>query len=170
MNPLVVNVAELLRRPGSRRAITLDEVVSELATSVANARHVAGVVDVESMNDSMVVSGTLGLTWQSECRRCLDEVIGSTEIELREIFERNPTEGETYPFVDEQVDLGRVISDAVLLGLPLAALCREDCPGPAPELYPTGPASDAATKVDPRWAGLDLLRGESEGAGADEAR
>ena len=51
-----------------------------------------------------------------------------------------PTEGETYPLDGEQVDLEPLVRDAVLLALPLAPLCADDCPGPAPEAFPTGPA------------------------------
>jgi uncharacterized protein len=161
---MVVHVAELLRRPGSRRAVPIDEPVDGLATTAATAEQVRGVVELESMNDSLVATGTLELRWRGECRRCLDEVVGTTEIELREIFERQPTEGETYPLADEQVDLGPMIDDAMLLALPLAALCREDCPGPAPDLYPTGPGAEEQAPVDPRWAALDQLRSVGEGS------
>ncbi len=66
--------------------------------------------------------------------------------------------------VGDEVDLERVVRDAVLLSLPLAPLCREDCPGPAPESFPARVAADplddegAEPSPDPRWAGLDQLK------------
>lgn len=66
------------------------------------------------------------------------------------------------------VDLSESVRDALLLGLPLAPLCNEDCAGPAPEEFPVeAPPDDAATESvsagDPRWAALDDLRFDPEG-------
>jgi uncharacterized protein len=170
---LVVNTVELLRRPGSRRAVAVDEDVSELATSGATASRLVGTLELESMNDSLVASGHLDLHWRGECRRCLAPTSGVSPIELREIFERRPTEGETYLLDDDHVDLAPVLADAVMLELPLAPLCGGDCRGPAPERYATGPAPDDEAPVDPRWAALDVLKGgagEGQGAAGDAPR
>jgi uncharacterized protein len=92
--------------------------------------------------------------------------------EVREIFEPRPTEGETYPLEGEEIDLEPLVRDALLLDLPLAPLCRPDCPGPAgpgdeaddsstaaPEGEGDGTDDDApAAPVDPRWAVLSQLR------------
>ena len=88
---------------------------------------------------------------------------------MREIFERSPSEGETWPIEDERIDLTPVVRELALLSLPLAPLCREDCEGPDAERFPTGPAdepepgpgeecdADAPPPRDERWAALDAL-------------
>ncbi len=91
---------------------------------------------------------------------------------MKEIFERTPVEGETYLLGDDEVDLEPMVRDAVLLALPLAPLCRPDCPGPAPDDFPTGPEDDsAAADADEaaaarlrqeRWSVLDELRFEDD--------
>ena len=61
------------------------------------------------------------------------------------------------------IDLEPVAREAVLLELPLAPLCREDCAGLCPECGAVldevrcGHGIDAA---DPRWSALDDLRFE----------
>ena len=80
---------------------------------------------------------------------------------LSEVFEPHPVDGETYPIEGDEVDLEPVVRDGVLLHLPLAPLCRPDCPGPAPEAFPTmvegedGEVSDedlsGEPARDPRW-------------------
>ena len=89
------------------------------------------------------------------------------EVELSEVFEPHPTEGETYPIEGDEIDLEPLVRDAVLLALPLAPLCRDDCPGPATDAFPTGTDEAAAapeeeSPADPRWAALAELRFEED--------
>ena len=74
------------------------------------------------------------------------------------------SDGETYPIEGDDVDLEPVIRDGVLLHLPLAPLCREDCAGPAPESFPALVVPDAPAEPprDPRWAALDALHLEDD--------
>jgi uncharacterized protein len=86
------------------------------------------------------------------------------EVDLSEVFEARPTPGETYPIQGDDIDLEPVVRDAVLLHLPLAPLCGDDCRGPAPDAFPAVPADVAGAESgdapvrDPRWAALDVLR------------
>ena len=67
---------------------------------------------------------------------------------------------EAYPLTGDELDLEPLARDAVLLELPLAPLCAEDCQG----LCPTCGANRNTETVrlrpaaDPRWAALDALR------------
>ncbi len=59
--------------------------------------------------------------------------------------------------VDEKIDLEPAVRDAVLLELPNAPLCREDCPGvasPDEEAWAFVPAGTTRERIDPRWAAL----------------
>jgi uncharacterized protein len=91
-------------------------------------------------------------------------VRGEAVAEVREVYERHPTEGETYPLDGDEVDLEPLLRDAVLLALPIAPLCDEACGGPEPEAYrvasaASGAADEPGRPADPRWAALDQLRG-----------
>ena len=64
---------------------------------------------------------------------------------------------------EELVELGPAVHDAAVLALPLAPLCREDCPGPDPDAFPVQTASDEVeAPADPRWAALSVLRFDSD--------
>jgi len=116
-------------------------------------------VELESLSNGVVATGRVRAPWVGACRRCLVEVTGSAEADVREIFEPHPTEGETYLLGgDDTVDLEPLVRDAVLLALPLAPLCRDDCVGPAPDAFPTGPVAPVDEVRDPRWSALDDLR------------
>jgi uncharacterized protein len=93
-------------------------------------------------------------------------VTGEVDIDVQELFEAQPTPDETYPLDGDQIDLAPLVRDAVLLGLPLSVLCRDDCAGPDPERFPAQveappePGVDPAPPGDPRWAALGELRFE----------
>jgi uncharacterized protein len=167
-----VGVAELRRRLGTRKPYHAQVVLDGLEISTARVPE-GGEIDVdvqlESISNGLVVGGTITAPWQGDCRRCLEPVEGLVETEVKEIFEREPTEGETYRLGDDEVHLEPMVRDAVLLALPLAPLCRPDCSGPAPEVFPTGveddqAAADAETARlrGERWSALDELRFEDD--------
>jgi uncharacterized protein len=169
---LEVDVALLLRRPGTTCPIEVDLTFGDLANSVVVASRVVGALVVESMSDSLSVTGELGAAWRGDCRRCLGEAEGVTTIDVAEIFERRPVDGETYPLQGDVVDLAPMVREQMLLSLPLAPLCDEACGGPDPDRFPSvvpPPDPDAVTEAaaaapepgpagDPRWAALDALR------------
>ena len=147
-------------------------VIPDLAITSARVPDGAEVdvqVVLEAVEGGITVLGTVTAPWTGECRRCLDEVVGMAEIDVSEVYESRPTPGETYPIEGDQIDLESVVRDAVLLHLPLAPLCREDCLGPAPEVFPAltlgedegedaAGESDEGRPKDPRWGALDVLR------------
>lgn len=171
--PLVVGVAELHRQPGTQRAIEREALLPGLAvagSAVPDDAVVSAELVLESLSDGTVTAaGTVRAPWVGECRRCLGPVQGEVVTAVREIFEAHPTEGETYRLDGEQVDLEPLVRDAVLLALPLAPLCRPDCPGPEPDAFPVGqPGAVRSTPSrDPRWDVLDELHlGDDPAPGA----
>ena len=163
---LRVGVTELRRRPGTQRDVQVTTELSDLAISTARVPQGEPVtVDalLEAIEGGITVTGRVLAPWEGECRRCLELVRGTLDVELREVFEPDPSEGDTYPIEGDNIDLEPVVRDAVLLHLPLAPLCREDCAGPAPEEFPTvvagtqQPEEEDERPRDPRWAALDGL-------------
>ncbi len=77
---------------------------------------------------------------------------------LTELYLHEPgPEDEELPVLDgDFLDLDPVVRDAVVLALPLAPLCRPDCPGLCVECG-ARLADDPAhghDRIDSRWAGL----------------
>ncbi len=179
--PFVVPTGELFRHRGARHPLTLAGPVPGVAlssTRLAGDDVVAEVV-VEAQGEAVTATGTVTAGWVGECRRCLDETDGTVVVELSEVFEPSPVEGETYPLGPDHLDLEPAVREALALALPLAPLCDPDCPGPDPDAHPVaaGPepaagargcggerlggareGDGAAPPADPRWAALDALR------------
>ena len=161
---LRIGVMELRRRPGTQRDVHIATPLPDLGITSARVPddadvQVGGVL--EAIEGAITISGTVTAPWVGDCRRCLEPVEGTIEATLSEVFEATPVEGETYPLEGDEVDLERVVRDAVLLSLPLAPLCRSDCAGPAPESFPATVSGDddddGERPPDSRWAALDEL-------------
>ena len=161
---LLVDTLEIRRRTGARREFRATTELPDLAAGefrVVDGRLAIDLV-IEAVTEGVSAAGRVTGSWVGPCRRCLEPIVEEFEADVHEIFERHPTEGETWPIEDERIDLGPVVREAALLALPLAPLCRDDCAGPDPERFPAAvepdvDRSDPAPAPDPRWAALDEL-------------
>jgi uncharacterized protein len=162
-SPFVASVADLLRTPGHRRELDLRGPIGELSsagTVVDAGTEVDVRVGLEAIPEGVVADGEISVPWHAACRRCLRDVDGEVDVEFRELFERKPKEGETYPLGREEIDLAPLIREALLLALPLAPLCEAGCQGMCPTCgadLNEGPCGCAPAGRDPRWAALDDL-------------
>ena len=168
-SPWVVDVArELLRRPGEMRTLRRDVPAPEgfgldlVAVRAGEPIHLD--LRLESVMEGVLVSGTVDADVRGECSRCLEPYDDHVEVELTELYaypdsvtDESADEDEVSRIVDEKIDLEPAVRDGVLLELPNAPLCREDCPGvasPDPESWAFVPAGSARETIDPRWAAL----------------
>lgn len=167
--PLVLDTRELGRRPGSMR---------RLRRIVAAPAHVwAGLVGVpegvpleldlrlESVMEGVLVSGTVRAPLTGECARCLDPVTGSVEADLQELYAYPDVEvgGEDeLPHLNgDRLDLEPLVRDGVVLALPLAAVCEDDCLGLCPTCgtrFADAAPGHGHEFADPRWATLQQLQ------------
>jgi uncharacterized protein len=162
---LVVNVADLLYRPGARRRFQGSaplEALHVVGSTVPARTEVSVDALLEWVNDGVLATGAATAPWEAECRRCLGPVHGQATAEFRELFEAESREGESYPLKGDRIDLAPLAREALLLELPLAPLCRDDCRGLCPTCGAdrnAGPCACPPDEPDPRWAVLDGLRG-----------
>jgi uncharacterized protein len=176
MRALVVNAAELLRRPGSEREVEVDLDPAEI--ELADERLEAGVpivvrLHLESLSDGIVVDGEVISTWHGSCRRCLTDVGGRLHSQVHEIYQGTITDPEAFPIEHDQIDLAPVVREVVQIDLPVVPVCRPDCAG----LCPTcgvdrnlEPCQCADEGRDDRWDALEALRAELGDLGDPDQR
>jgi uncharacterized protein len=171
--PFVVHVASLRRTLGTHWHESRHGTIEALdcsGSAVPDGAVVSADVTLESVLGGVAVTGIVRAPWTGDCRRCLAPAAGELRVTVRELYTEDGDGEETYPLVDEQVDLEPLAHDALLLELPLAPLCRPGCQG----LCPTCGANRNEERcgcqppADPRWAALDALRvtGGTVGPGA----
>jgi len=170
---LRMNVADLLRRPGSTREVHLEAPVAGLenpSTRVDADQPLTIDLRLESLSGGIVASGRVRGHWRAVCSRCLNPLEADFDLALREVFEEDPIEDETYPLRHDEIDLEQPIRDLVVPELPPAPLCDENClglcptcganrnpvsPGDTPE--PPAPCECGSEARDPRWDALRAL-------------
>ncbi len=162
----MIDTRDLGRRPGSMRRyhrdVPLAAGIGLDVIEVAAGAEVSLDVRLESVMEGVLVSGTASGPVTGQCARCLDPLVDQLEVGLVELFAYpdTATDNSTDPdevsrVVDGLVDLEQMVRDAVLLALPQAPLCSEDCPGLCPECGDK--RAELGTdhrheKIDPRWA------------------
>jgi uncharacterized protein len=163
---LTIGVADLLRRPGNHRDEHLEAVLPGLEVMGSHVPAGAPItidVRLESVNEGIVVRGAVSAPWVGECRRCLRPIEETLRSDVYEVFEDEPVEGETRQLDIDRIDLEPMAREVVLLDLPLAPLCKDDCAGLCPECGVDRNINDcghALTTHDERWAALDDLKFE----------
>jgi uncharacterized protein len=169
VGPWVVDTRDLGRRPGSSRDVVrtapapagfgVPEVVA-----VPEGAEVQLDLLLESVVEGVLVTGTATAPLTGECSRCLDPIADEVTVELTELYaypasttDETTEEDEVSRLVDDLIELEPVVRDAVVLALPQAPLCQDDCRGLCPECggkwADLGPDHRHET-IDPRWAAL----------------
>lgn len=162
-DPFVLHVAALRRTPGSREHRVVVGRISDLlvgTTAVAEPCDVAADLWIESVHGGLLATGTVSARWSGECRRCLAPATGDLCVEVRELFEDRPEPGGSYALSGDDADIEPLARDAVLLNLPLAPLCRQDCKGLCSACgadLNEEACSCPGRPRDHRWAALDAL-------------
>ena len=173
-----VHVAQLLQEPVGatrQRALALPEL--ELDDEY-DADGVAANLRLTRIPAGILVEGRLTATVTLECIRCLEEFEQAVETTFAD--EYRPTvdiatghdveqdgeadEADYFSISDTHVlDVGESLRQAILLALPMAPRCREDCPG-------ITDAVDAGDEAgDDRFALLGQLLSEDSGDDEDDA-
>lgn len=168
-SPYVVNVRDLVHRPGEMRERELEfavpEKLGEGAAAVAAGEPIHVDLRLEGLHDGVLVTGEVDTIARGECVRCLDPVTLEVEVDFQELFAYSPDEAFDFVVRDDQLDLEPVVRDAVVLSLPFQPVCRPDCSGLDPvtgERLPDGHVRPMEDAPDPRWAALEGFRAQTE--------
>jgi uncharacterized protein len=161
--PFVLNVAELLRRPGTERDVVLEATPDELGLDDPRLDDapVTARLRLNVLTDGIVVDGAIEAAWRDECRRCLTPVGGQLHVDVQELYQVMLTDPDAFALANDQLDLRPMVREAVLLQLADAPLCRPDCAGLCPVCGTNRneqPCSCEPAPADERWAALDVLR------------
>ncbi|MED5551135.1 MAG: YceD family protein [Actinomycetota bacterium] len=136
--------------------------------SVATEQTVRVELILDQVREGVTATGVVSTTWTGECSRCLRPVEGTATAEIEELFEENPSEGESYPLDEEFIDLKPMVREAILLELPVGVVrceTQEECSQLSSEHLGTSEGDEDPEKPvsrDPRWAPLDALVFENE--------
>jgi uncharacterized protein len=91
-----------------------------------------------AMDAKVLVRGEMKVTMQRVCDRCAEPYDRQYVMTFEETFtdqrgdDKDDDSLDAYPFANEQIDLQRMLQDCIVLQLPTASLCTQDCKGLCP--------------------------------------
>ena len=160
-----IDVRDLLGHPGSADTVLVDEPLGGLHMELADVpadSAIRGDLLLESVVEGILVTGSLSGEMTLRCARCLVEFAQGFDVEVSELFGRQPAEADDGYALSPggQLDPEQMVRDAVLLEMPFSPLCRSDCKGLCERCggdRNLGECTCTEPPADPRWAGLERL-------------
>jgi uncharacterized protein len=177
-NPWRLDLRELGRRAGSmqevdRTAPAPPDWRVELIGVPAGA-DVRLRLRLESVMEGVLVTGDLDVPVEGSCARCLEPIEDTLHLSVQELYayagsttEATSEEDEVRRIEGDHLDLEPLARDTVVLNLPLAPVCTENCRGlcvDCGQRLDDLPADHTHEVIDPRWAGLAQKFTSSSGA------
>jgi uncharacterized metal-binding protein YceD (DUF177 family) len=167
-NPWRVDLRELGRRAGSIRELDRtapapeDWRVELIGVPAGTDVHMR--LRLESVMEGVLVSGDIDAPVTGSCARCLEPLEDTLSLDVQELYayegsttEATSEEDEVRHVEGDFLDLEPLARDSIVLALPLAPVCTEDCAGlcvDCGQRLDDLPADHAHELVDSRWAGL----------------
>ena len=180
-SPFVFDLRELGRRAGSlrnyRRSVPAPAELGLDLVGVPEGAPLALDLQLQSVTEGVLVTGTVTAPLTGQCGRCLDPVSEDLRVDVCELFaypnsstDETTEEDEVHRIDGGLLDVEPVVRDAIVLGLPWKPLCRPDCAGLCPtcgQRLDDLPAGHTHEMIDPRWAALARFAGDSTAADPD---
>ena len=167
-NPWRLDLRELGRRAGSLQE--LDRTAPAPAgwrvelIGVPEGAEVHLHLRLESVMEGVLVTGELEAPVVGSCARCLEPIEDTVRLGVQELFaysgsttQATSEEDEVRRIEGDFLDLEPLARDTVVLNLPLAPVCTEDCAGLCVDCglrLDDLPADHTHEVADPRWAAL----------------
>lgn len=167
-NPWKVDLRELGRRAGSLHEIErtapapADWRVELIRVPESAEVHLR--LRLESVMEGVLVTGELDVPVVGSCARCLEPIEDTLSLDVQELYaysgsttEATSEEDEVRRVEGDFLDLEPLARDTVVLSLPLAPVCTDDCGGlcvGCGQRVDDLPADHTHEVTDPRWAAL----------------
>jgi len=166
-SPFRFNVADLLGREASPRAVTVHAVVDwsvDMIEVIADPPLEADPM-LHPVSGGVAVTGRARFATRDTCYRCLRETFTDRDTSIGALFDTNNDDDETYPLERHEIDFSQMLRDEVLLSLPIIEDCGDDCPGVVTNTQTdlnTDLSGDASESRSPFAVLKDLLEPESQ--------
>ena len=174
---MLIHLSEVLSAVGKRRTY---EVPLEMEQFQAGgqkyeivSREPVQLVLVHTEHQKITVTGRIGLTVRFLCDRCLEPVLYPFDISFEKEVDMRQSDEERKAELDEQayiqgfeLDTEQLLSEELLIHMPMKILCREDCKGICNRCGANlnqGPCHCKEEPKDPRMAAiLDIFKAAQE--------
>jgi uncharacterized protein len=129
-----IQVSDLLAHPGTARSVDGAVPMSVQLPHASIDGEATFDAEIRSLTDGVVARGTAGATVALTCTRCLKDWVAVAAAAIDAVFRLHPDlDGDELPVEPGGwIDLGPVVHDETVLGIPARPLCRQECLGLCP--------------------------------------
>ncbi|MGB9887556.1 MAG: YceD family protein [Moorellales bacterium] len=166
-----VDVGDLRRQPGRTIHFSFRQTLPSVEMAGEHLEFVGPVAvegNIASGDRVLIAEGKVRVVVRRQCSRCLshytEEVVAPLEAEFVHGSQLSllpeKTREQALVFDGNEIDLRPTVEEAILLALPMKALCRPDCPGLCPRCgkdLREGPCACPPAEEDERLAVLRNL-------------
>ena len=143
MSEMIIKIHEI-RAEGEHRSLAFEpawfrQAMAGLDVDLS-ASKAGAELDIHMINDNVMVQGTMHGAGTVPCARCLQPALVdlngrihmtySRDHEMADAAMENPDEDVDFAtYDDDEIDLGELFCEQILLAIPMTPLCREECKG-----------------------------------------
>jgi len=138
---VIISVAQLKRHPGRNLTLKLSQPLQTLELGKQEIGF-GGPVEIYGevcLNDaSVMIAGKIQAELELSCGRCLEKYRMGLEVPFLERFvssniaSAEEDRDECRIYEGDEIDLGSMVMDSIILALPMQHLCAENCRGICP--------------------------------------
>lgn len=157
--PLLFNVRHLENKNLDLKGeLPVEELELEITDELIHpGRMLAYDLEVQKLEDSILVQGTLKLPLNCECARCLKAF--DCSVSLEDWACHLPFQGEDPVIIsNDSVDLTPYIREDILLSVPQHPLCEPECRGLVSPRKDLKTGGEQESKTSSAWAELNKLK------------
>lgn len=133
---MFISVSGALKNPGQSFPFEATTTISEMEVLGDPMRFEDIVIkgEIIGAQDSVNVAASITAVAHTRCSRCLQPMSMPVTAAVNENFVRSPDpeDPDQYELQGYQIDLDPLVTDALLLEIPIRFLCSEDCKGLCP--------------------------------------
>lgn len=129
-----INVSEIVKTEGAGIDVSFCDdlpALQEFETSVEFKPPFKFTGRIVNLGGLLKLSGELHFEFNANCLRCLKPIEMARDVEVKESFVEvlKSDEDDAYTFEGNAVDVDKPLMDNIILNLPMAVICSEDCKG-----------------------------------------
>ena len=133
---MFISVSGALSNPGQTYPFEAKTSLPEMEVSGDPLKFEDIVIkgEIIGSEDSVNVAAEITAVAHTRCSRCLGDMTMPVTATVDENFVRtpDPEDPDQYELVGHQIDIDPLVTDALLLEIPIRFLCSEDCKGLCP--------------------------------------
>jgi uncharacterized protein len=132
-----IDISSLLKADNASLDVEFNETLEELneATDGFEFNDAVNFIGTLAKIGGIIkLQGKLKTTYAVKCYRCLKDISGNLDINVKENFvnSENNSDSEIYTYVGNNLEINTALRDNIILNLPMKQVCSEDCKGLCP--------------------------------------